>query len=185
MDGERYNERKMSPTVLLAIMIEIILLIITISMIVNTVKPNLTNNYGENNHNVELTNFRQVAPMLDKEAIKDVSFSVYDAVWLNTKDSIDSSAIKTTIRENSIVKQTFKKDQITQLYFIVDVPELGQTYQVNRITSTKDGYNEKYPLEYRMMVYCPEESQKIYSNQTCRDRYAGQAEEIIQSFNFE
>ena len=185
MDNERYDEKKISPTVFLAITIEVALLITTIIMIVNIVKSNFTSNYGKINHDIELTNFRQIAPMLDKNTIKDVSFSVYDAIWLNTENGPDSGTIEANIREDSIVKQTFKKDQISQLYFIVDIPELGQTYQVNRIISTKDGYNEKYPLEYRMMVYCPDESQKIYSNQTCLDRYAGQAEEIIRSFNFE
>lgn len=180
--GNMIGKKLVVPVIIL---LEFVLLVVIVVMIVNNIRNNATSSYGQIDYDVEITNFRQEAQMLDKDGIKDVSFAIYDAVWLNTENSEKIGPIKATVREDSAMRRTFKVDKISQLYFIVDIPDLRQTYQVNRILSTKNGYNEKYPMEYRMMIYCPRESQKIYTEQVCRDRYAGRAEEIIESFGFE
>ena len=178
------NDRKTGPITLIAIMAELAIIIFVIFTVINLLKTN-----GETKeplqYNVEISNFRQEISNIDKDGLKDIQFSLYDAAWLNSDNFNKSDVVNATIRSESVKKQNFIEDNIFQVYFVVDFPDLEQTYQVSHIYSTIKKYNSKLPVNYRTMVYCPKESQKIYSGQTCRDRYAGQAEQIIEEFDFE
>lgn len=180
---EYSNDRKIGPITLIAIMVELTIIVFVIFTVVNSLKTDKETK-GPLQYNVEISNSRQEISNIDKDGLKDIQFSLYDAAWLNNDNLSSSDAINATIRPESVEKQNFKEDNIYQVYFVIDFPELEQSYQVNHIYSTTKKYNSKLPINYRTMVYCPEESQKIYSNQTCRDRYAGQAEQIIKDFNF-
>ncbi len=183
MDGYN-NDRKTGPIALIAIMAELAIIIFVISTVINLLKTN-DETKGPLQYNVEISNFRQEISNIDKDGLKDIQFSLYDAAWLNSDNFNKSDVVNATIRSESVKKQNFIEDNIYQVYFIVDFPDLEQTYQVSHIYSTIKKYNSKLPVNYRTMAYCPKESQKIYSGQTCRDRYAGQAEQIIEEFDFE
>ena len=135
-------------------------------------------------YNVVISNYKQEIGNVSKNDLDNILFSIYDIAWLNNKDVDRSNNIVATIRADSVKKEKYEKDDIYQLYFIVDLPELEQTFQVNYVYSTSNGYNGNIKSDYRTMSYCPKESQRVYSGQSCRDRYAGQAEEIIQDFEF-
>lgn len=182
MDGYS-NDKKAGPVTLIAIMAELVIIALVIFSVINSLKSN--NEKKESlQYNVEISNFRQEISNIDKDGLKDIQFSLYDAAWLNNDNLSSSDAINATIRPESVKKQNFKEDNIYQVYFIIDLPDLKQTYQVYHVYSTAKKYNSKLPINYRTLVYCPKESQKVYSGQVCRDRYAGQAEQIIKDFNF-
>lgn len=177
--------RKASPVTFIIILVEALLIAIAINM-----AANLLNSSGDQDssirYNIEISNFRQEISSIDRNGLKDINFSIYDAVWLNNQDGAKiPEIIHANIRDGSVEKGIFKKDEIYQVHFVLDIPELEQTYQVQHLYSTTKSYNGNLPIKYRTMVYCPEESQIIYPEQNCNDRYAGQAEEIIKNFEFE
>lgn len=182
MDEYR-DSKKYGALTLFTIMAEFIIIVIIIFSISDFLK---TDNKARDpsQYNIEISNFRQEISNINKSGIKDIQFSLHDIVWLNNGNINEPNPIKATIRAESVKKQKFTKDNIYQVYFVIDLPDLEQTYQVNYVYSTIDKYNSKLPANYYAMAYCPNEQQKIYSNQICRDRYANQAEKIIQSFNF-
>lgn len=185
MENTDRKFKKASPAIFSILLIEILLIIVFINIIVNLLGSTM---HQDNSiqYNVEISNFRQEIPSIDKNGLKDINFSVYDAIWLNNQNDIKiPEIIHANIRDGSVKKEFFKKDEIYQIQFILDIPELKQTYQVQHLYSTTKSYNGNLPIKYRTMVYCPEESQMAYQEQNCNDRYAGQAKQIIEDFDFE
>lgn len=178
------DKRKINPIALLAIVAELVLAVIVVFSIVNLLNGDKDLS-GVLSHNVKISNYAQEIANVGEDGLKGIRFSIYDIVWLNNENLDDKHTINATIRSDSVRKERFKKDGVYQIYFVVDLPDLQQSFQVNYVYSTRKGYNEKVKVDYSTMAYCPDESQKIYSGQTCRDRYAGQAEAIIENFDFE
>ena len=183
MDEYGRNDRKMRSIVFIVIVVELALIagviVAMANMIIGEKKTEGISEYG-----VRISNFRQEIPTKDRDGLDNIRFSIYDIVWLNNMDVDKNDIIDVTIRTNSVESVKFEEDNIMQVNFIVDLPDMGQSFHINYVYSTVKWFNKKLPIEYRTMAYCLEESQRTNSDWSCRDRYAGQAEDIIQSFDF-
>lgn len=181
MIGHEY--RKLNPIALGAIILEFGLLVAIGFTLVGlfTKSDNSDETFA---YNVVISNYKQEIGNVGKNDLDNMLFSIYDIAWLNKKDVGRSDSIVATIRADSVKKEKYEEDDIYRIYFVVDLPELEQTFQVNYVYSASNRYNKNIKADYRTMAYCPKESQRIYFSQNCRDRYVGQAEEIIQNFNY-
>ena len=183
MDQNSTGAKKIKPITLLAVLIEIAFIAIAIVALVKIIQAN-SSQESLFQYDVSISGFGQELSNIDEGGAKDIYFSIYDAVWLNKKENSDTNNIKAEIRSGSVEKKLFRKDDIYSAYFIVDIPELQQTYQVRHYYSTAKRHNKVLLTQYKTMVYCPDDSQKKYSGQTCRDRFAGKADEIVNSFDY-
>lgn len=183
MNQDNIETKRIKPITLLAVLIEIVFIAIAIVALVKIIQAN-SSQESLFQYDVSISGFGQELPNIDEGGVKDIYFSIYDAVWLNKKENSDTNNIKAEIRSGSVEKKLFRKDDIYSTYFIVDIPELQQTYQVQHFYSTKKRYNKSLMSQYRTMVYCPNDSQKKYSGQMCKDRFAGKADDIIDSFDY-
>lgn len=171
-------------TAFLVIAVEIVFIIIAIFAIVNVIVSKTKNEDKEEfGYNITIENSRQELGGLGLYDIEDIKFAIYDALWLNGNKT-NEDAINVKVRSGSVVKRKFEKSGVREIRFLVDVDALQQTYWVNYLYSANKKYNANIPIEYRTMVYCPEGSQAM-TNQECRDRFAGQAEDIIRGFDLE
>lgn len=174
---------KMNPVIFVAVVIQVVFLIIIIIAIVNLTQPQegTTEASTTPSSHLSITNINQQISNLPQSSYEEIVFSIYDAAWLNRNDRELPDFTTSNIREGSTTRQYFEDIDVHQVNFVIDLPELQQSYQVNYLWS-KDPNNTNIPTKYKTLVYCPEDSQKVYSTQTnCIDRYAGTIKQIIQT----
>lgn len=169
---------KINPIIFVAVVFQIVFIIIIVITIINLTAPQdeatVETTDTPSNH-LTITNINQQIPNLPVSGYEDITFSLYDTAWLNRNTSRElPDTLTANIREGSTTRQYFDDLDIHQANFIVDIPELNQSYQVNYLWS-KDQYNTSIPVTYQTLVYCPTDST------SCRDRFAGTIDQILQS----
>ena len=170
------DKRKIGSAVIIVIFFELVVIIGLIVGVVGRIRENSEIEKNEEAlYNLEITNFRQVFKDISRNNMKDIVFSVHDIVWLNT-DNI-SKKVGATIREDSVTQTFYKNDGVYKVSFLVDIPNLNQTYNVVHYYS-ESIYNEKIPSSFRTIVYCVE------GNANCKDRYGGKVKTILDKMEY-
>ena len=167
------KDYNINPIVLIACVAEIVFLIIAGVIIKDLFTPKTKvnkigiDNYANVNLNVNLDDAQK--SVVEGELAKIVS--------LNNTDS-STLSYGAEIREGSVHDVFIDDLAIHFLNFIIDVKELGQSYQV--IYRWADRYpNPNVPTNNSAMIFCPRQDKQIDQNFNCRDDYNGNGESIV------
>lgn len=159
-----------SPIIVLLIALQIIFITVVLATIINLLNQN---------HEITVRDDRQKITISDlpakinlpKDYAEDISLSLTSAMELNTTrlDIPSSSAI---IRDGSITLREFPKEQWGALSFIVDILELGQSYQIYyKYPLTADTTTTPYFNNPRAVLCLDNNADIIYSDFNCRSTY--------------
>ncbi len=171
------DKKKVNPIILIAGIFIVIEFAAIVGVIIGIINRGKENSYIETEkemfYGLEITNFRQEIKDIERNGMKDITFAVYDAVWLNIGEN--KNKIESSILEGSVEKVYYTDNDLHKLSFLIDVPSIDQVFQVVHFYS--DSY-DSVPKGYRTMVFCPKNSD------SCRDRYAGKAEQILKKLGY-
>ena len=102
--------------------------------------------------------------------LETIKKELFRLVEVNTENAASFKNPTAKIREDAIYRESFSSKNIEYLSFIVDIPDLEQSYQVFHEWSTIKDNPNALPNE-SVIVLCLEDSQKIYENFDCKDIY--------------
>ena len=109
---------------------------------------------------------------LNSRSIENIKYSLYRIIKYNNPSIDPSSLTDVNVRENSYTDNYDEKNQIYTIAFLVDIPSLLQTYEVNHQWSP----NKNADLdEWGSNVSCPTEAQLIYPAFDCQDMFTQMA----------
>lgn len=167
---------KMNPVIFVAVVLQAVFLIIIVITIINFIHDQqaTTESSTTPSSHFTITNINQQVPNLPQSGYEEIVFSLRNTARLNYTNRELPDILTANIREGSTTRQYLQDLDIHQVNFIVDIPELDQSYQVNYLWS-KDSYNTDIPDNYQTLVYCPQDAPN------CTDRFAGTAAQIIQT----
>lgn len=115
---------------------------------------------------------------LPEDARQMLERGLYGEIAKNTdiRYSIPNSGA--SIRNETLISTYFDEIDVHYVYFIVDIPELEQSYQI-KYEWSDDVKNQNLSINDRMMVMCPSEEQLVYESFDCVDDYNQNGESLI------
>lgn len=154
MKNETINQ-KISPLILAIIIGQVIFMIILVAIIHNkTTEENKTLTYN-NQPTITLDIDTTLSDDIDlsDHQINDISHSLTNTIELNTSN-LNIPGAKAIIRNNSLTSKEFNTYNFKTLSFIVDIPNLEQSYQIY--------YN--YPMDPDAETFLSEDTDSSSSN---------------------
>lgn len=162
---------KISPIILTIIIIQIIFVVSIIILIINILKQDNKIESRDDQSKISIIGLPEENLSLPNSYIDDIAISLTDIIELNNM-SFDYSNTKAIVRDNSVNLEQFKRSSFNALSFIVDIPEVEQSYQVYY----------KYPIDTdiddtpfynnpRAILCIDEQSEIIYPNFNCKSSY--------------
>ena len=179
MKNQQKIPTKISPVIALAITIQIIFMIVVISVIVHANSQNHEITTRNDRPRVTLNDLSSGDTNLPQNYIEDISLSLTSAMELNTT-KLNVPASSAIVRDGSLILTQFEKQQFNALSFIVDIPDLEQSYQiyykypVNTDTTTTPYFNNP-----RAVLCLDENSQIIYPDFNCQSLYPADTRQRI------
>ena len=184
MENNNHSIR-IPPIILAIIVIQVFFAVAFISTIVTQI--NQTNIISDRNNQPEVSMENRLLSNtnLSSEVIKDISLSLTEAIQLNTSN-IDIAKSNATIRNNSLIVKEFKNYEFNALSFIVDIPNLEQSYQIFYKYPANLESNMPYYNNPRAVLCLEDETQIIYPNFDCHSNYPNNTRQHIVNdyFNF-
>ena len=166
------NSDKKEPNYLLAIFIFIqLLFFIVIGFVfINIMSKNDRITKPEDRPKISINNLSSNDINLRDEFIDEISHNLLEAIKQNTS-TLDLPKTNAIIRDDSLTLKQFNRQNFNALSFIVDIPNLEQSYQVYYKYPT-DVTTEMLTGENPYAVLCLEdETQIIYPNFKCHSSY--------------
>lgn len=165
------ENNKKEPNYLLAIFIivELVFLIIVGSKIINIINEDDRITKAEDQPRINISGLPSDNINLRQEFIDEISHNILDAIKQNSS-ILDLPKTNAIVRNDSLQLKSFNHQNFNALSFIVDIPNLQQSYQVYY----------KYPIdttevlttENPFAILCLEDkAQIIYPNFKCRSSY--------------
>lgn len=174
------SPKELNPIVIMAIIAQVFFTIFAIISIVNmlnskTIVPSVrVDDYSEIND--KKTAMKGSIAELNDTRKSVVEGILYEIISMNTPDSVKNYGAK--IREESVTNIYLDEFDANFLNFIVDVEELGQSYNI--VYRWSDKYpNKIVPSDNPAMAFCPREEDLIYGDFDCRDKYGNRADQQI------
>ena len=135
----------------------IFLLIISLNGIFNSNEPHLEINVNDLSQKIE---------GLDSAGADRIEYGIYQAISDNLSgNNVDKNGIY--IRDGSLIKKYFESANVNYVNFIVDIPDVGQSYQVAYEWSD-DESNKNISPAVSVAVMCLDEEDLIYDTFDCR-----------------
>ena len=176
---------KLNPVIIIATIFEIAFFIFAAVSIHNILEVKNTTPAIRIDDYSEITNGTSVED--SENVISDISDTnkatleqtIYNTVSLNNPSSNSISNRGAVIREGSVHQAYLEEADTNYLEFIVDLEDLGQSYQVVYRTlngNTDYAHFSNIPLA---MVFCPKTEDLIYGDFGCKDSYNNHANRRI------
>lgn len=165
MENEK-QRRTISPIILFAILIQIVFLITLVSIIINNI---INNNKIEDRNNqpkISLDDSLLKSINLPNDYIEDISHSLTDIIELNT-DGLNTSNSNALIRKDTVKLKEFSNHSFNALSFIVDIPNLEQSYQIYYKYPSNLEENDPFFNNPRAVLCLDEKSQIVYPDFKC------------------
>ena len=126
---------------------------------------------------ISITNFTAIVKNLPDSERQLLEQNLYATVKMNLSGTTTMPTVTDAVIRGGSYRQTY--DEPTEVYhttFLVDIPSLKQTYQV------QDDYSSLPPdlsglYDYTALVLCPSPSDLIYPAFTCQDRLSQESGE--------
>lgn len=134
---------------------------------------------------IEITNFKNIVTNGPINLESSVNNMLYKIV-IDNKGSINRFT-SATIRDNSTIKSYDENTKVTSVNFIVDLPNIKQSYQVNyNYLIENNSFNSGYPIS----ISCLPKSKLIYGDFKCKDMFnqddeSFNPETTVSSYNLE
>jgi hypothetical protein len=138
--------------------------------IVITVVNNLNKNQFGNG--IKIQNFDSKVKNLPKVQRDSIESELYYIVKNNIAEGVEIKVKDAVIRENSESQGFNPKNKTYTGYFIVDMPSIKQSYQVNYFYPTNPSLAP--PPGYVMTITCPLKQQLVYGSFNCQDEKTSQ-----------
>lgn len=146
MEYNNYN-RRISPLVLVAIICQILFISIMVITISKELSKENKSVPPSKQASISIDDETSIANYLPDNRINDILYSLTNTIILNT-ENLNTSDIQASIRNDSITFKHFDRFNFIALSFIVDLPNLEQSYQLY--------YN--YPIDSSAESAFPEDS---------------------------
>lgn len=173
------EQPKISLATLVFIIIQIIFLVFLAISIPNLLKGNTTLK-REEQPKVTINNLRTLVPNLSDEYTNDIQHSLTEIVELNTTN-LDIANLDATIRDNSLSSITFDYYGSKAINFIVDIPNLHQSYQMFYAYPIDVNLDAPYTNNYRTILCLEDEKQIIYPDFKCHSSFSPETRQEIVS----
>lgn len=189
MQNEQNNQTA-SLILALAVTIQIIFFAIMIPTIISLLAQQPERIAPNNHPAISIEDFSSDRLGLPDTDINAITQTLTDAIAINTKN-LNVSTPKATIRENTLVTRDFDRFNFKTISFIVDIPDIEQSYQVyynypinpNFDTFFSEDTDAPYPDVLRSALCISDTSQIIYPNFDCHSIYPPDARhKIAQSY---
>lgn len=147
--------------------------LIIVFIVVYVINLSSRNQFGKG---IKIQNFDSKVKNLPKIQRDSIESELYYIVKNNVAEGTEIKVSDAVIRENSESQGFNAKNKSYTGYFIVDIPSIKQSYQVNYFYPT----NEKLvPAPgYILTVTCPLEQQLLYGTFNCKDESSQQTSNI-------
>ncbi|MBR2754064.1 hypothetical protein IKD82_02815 [Candidatus Saccharibacteria bacterium] len=170
MENEQKSQ-KIPPIILIIIIIQIIIFVVLGVIIKNEITKNNKIENRDNEPSVSIGSLTIDDIDLPNNYIEDISHSLTEVMKLNN-DNLNIPNSKITVRDNSITTKRFEEQNFVALSFIVDIPDLEQSYQIYYKYSSDKVVDDSPFLDNPRAILCLEEkSQIIYPNFNCNSNY--------------
>lgn len=167
-----YNQfKKLSPITFTIILIQVIFIIAIIATIVHEVNKPPVAEVRNSQPSLTISGLPSSNVDIPSSYIEDLSHSLTDTVLLNTPNLSlpNSTAI---VRDGSITVKNFDQQQFNALSFIVDLPDLEQSYQLYyKYPVDIDATTTPYFNNPRAILCLDDSADQIYPNFDCRTTY--------------
>ena len=131
------------------------------------------NQFGDS---IKIKNFDKLVKNLPKYQKDSIESKLYQVVKNNSSDGANLKISDANIRDKSASQGFNSKTKAYTGYFIVDIPSVKQSYQVNYFYPTDPSLVP--PPGYVMTITCPLEQQLIYGSFNCKDESSDQISTI-------
>ncbi len=163
------NERKikMNPIIIGGIIFGLIAIVLLVVVLLNVSK---TNSYGDE---IRIDNLSEEYSNLPQDRQDLIFHQLYLVVLMNLSENEEIPVSGAIVREDSA---EYDYDEITKIYygnFIVDIPEIEQSYEVQFEWSELS--NNRYLGGYPVVITCLPKSLQIYKNDVC----VGSVKEVV------
>ena len=108
----------------------------------------------------------------DAEILNTIKYNLYQVIQYNNSSVDPSSVSDVNIRKDSRIDNYNKDTNVHTVFFLIDIPSLSQTYQVNYQWSES---NDADFDEWGINVSCPTKDQLIYPAFDCQDMFTKMA----------
>lgn len=172
MDRDRridFSFGKMMLLILQIIYIIIVGVIIKNVLLVSPVMPEITFVNGE---------LLMAISGLPVDAKTYIERALYSTVARNVEINDDVVTGGAMIREQTMTYAFFDKIDVNYIYFIADIPNLNQTYQI-KYEWSNNPFDTNLSINNRLMVMCPNEEQLSYDGFECKDDYNQNGDSLI------
>ncbi|MBR2839992.1 hypothetical protein IKE82_01525 [Candidatus Saccharibacteria bacterium] len=185
MNNQLKPQKTISPIILLIVTLQIIFIVVVIAVIINQTSQNHEITTRDSRPRITIDDLSS-SINLPSDYTKDISLSLTSAMELNnTKLPLDSS--DAIIRDGSLTLREFSEQQFNALSFIIDIPDLEQSYQIYyKYPITTDTTTTPYFNNPRAVLCLDDPTTIIYANFDCRSSYPDDTRQrIVQDyFNF-
>lgn len=178
MKNNAFPLQKISPIIVFAALLQITFMVIIISIIFTIINHDNEIESRNNQPTIFLDNSLLGDLDLPNSYLEDISHSITEAVELNTTN-LSVSNTNAIVRSGSITLAEFDRQMFNALSFIVDIPELGQSYQVYYKYPQETDPNAPFSNNPRAVLCLDEDSITIYSNFKCRSSYSPNIRQTI------
>ena len=166
-----FSKLKISPFVIIFLVVQTFVAIIIISIIVNVNKPEeIAENDTERQPRLLVEGLENVEPSLPDSSLSDIQKGLLSIARYNNQNinTIDAVGI---VRPESLRTYRFEDQDLYFVSAVIDIPELGQSYQVfHDYTNTKG--NIYYNYYFATISVCNSGIvENIYPDFECKDMH--------------
>ena len=173
------NNRTINYPLLLFVLFQLVFIIFAVVSIKNMIKDDRINPDDISRQpSISIENLTSKIPDLKSSSVVSIEHELLRIVKNNLTD-VNFSNIKATIREGSAHANFFETENISEINFIVDLPDLKQTYRIFHEYSS-DSKNEYLDPNGSIIALCVTESSEIiYEDFACVDLYSQKTRNLI------
>lgn len=180
---------KINPMIASAVVVQIIFMVLATISLVNILNNNepviakvSVDDYSAvNTTKTSSESSSKTPPMIDDTKKSVIESELFDTVALNLSDTQNIQNFGAKIREGSVVNTYLNEAKAYLLNFIVDLPDLQQSYRI--VYRWADSYPNKFvPSNYPVAAFCLASRDLIYGDFNCQDDYSGLGDDqVVQS----
>ena len=151
-----------NPLLLFIVFIAIVIIVVVISLIVNRI-------IDSHDQKITVTNLGSYAGDLPTDIREDIYANVFLAAQSNSPDLSDESlsSASATIRDNTFTSAYASSEQIYSGSFIVDIPNLEQSYKVYYGWTKDSEKANQYFYNGNVVISCLTPDQYVYQFSPC------------------
>lgn len=162
-----------NPVAMVAIVIQLLFVVaaaVSINQILEPKQPKLE---------VNLNGLNQAVPGLPEDEKDSIGFYIFQAISNNNPGSnILKNGIN--VRENSTINKYYENADMYYASFIVDIPDIEQSYRVSQVWAGGDD-NQYISPNINTAVVCLDEDEMIYPDFNCRNDNMYSAQTVLAS----